>query len=92
MTTTDAPVRLLSVLVNGNRLDLAVPAVLPVADLVSQAGLRGNERWLSVTGNDGRLIALHDTVGTVLADGDMVIISSEEPPPRPSPGQAPPAG
>jgi hypothetical protein len=80
MTRTDAPVRLLSVLVNGSRLDLAVPAGLPVADLVSQAGLRGDERWLRVTGNDGRPIALRQPVGTVLADGDIVIISSESPP------------
>lgn len=79
MTTTDAPVRLLSVVVNGTRQDLAVPALLPLAGLVSQAGLSTDDPWLSVTGNDGRHLNLADAVGDILIDGDTLVISSDRP-------------
>lgn len=80
MTTTDAPVRLLSVVVNGARMDLAVPAVLPVADVVSRAGV-GDDQWFCVTGSDGRQIDPGDTVGSALVDGDTLLISTDDPPP-----------
>ncbi len=84
MTTTSSPVRLLSVVVDGNRHDVAVPATLTLAELVAQAGRRPDDPLLRVSTLGGGPLELRAAVGELLADGATVLITAAGPPPRPS--------